>query len=113
MGRTPIHSTRPARGNVAIRRPSAEFGGGIAGIAGDVVLRRGKAADASIAAMVPMPPPDLDLPVQAAPLPYESRLQARPRTQIDLVVIHCTELPDLATAREYGERTHYAESGTG
>ena len=63
--------------------------------------------------MVPMPPPDLDLPVQAAPLPYESRLQARPRTQIDLVVIHCTELPDLATAREYGERMHYTESGTG
>ena len=29
------------------------------------------------------------------------------------MVIHCTELPDLATAREYGERVLYAESGTG
>jgi len=51
------------------------------------------------------------------PLPYESRLQARPLSQIDLVVIHCTELPDLAMAREYGERVLYPEpdapEGTG
>ena len=46
------------------------------------------------------------------PLPYESRLEHRPASQIDLVVIHCTELPDLATAREYGERELY-DSGTG
>ena len=52
-----------------------------------------------------MPPPDL--PVQHEPLPYELRLEARPRAQVDLVVIHCTELPDLATAREYGERVLY------
>ena len=38
------------------------------------------------------------------PLPYEDRLEQRPDAQVDLVVIHCTELPDLATAREYGER---------
>ena len=31
---------------------------------------------------------------------------------MDLVVIHCTELPDLATAREYGECVLHA-SGTG
>jgi N-acetylmuramoyl-L-alanine amidase len=31
---------------------------------------------------------------------------------VDLVVIHCTELPDLATARAYGERVLY-DSGTG
>ena len=37
---------------------------------------------------------------------------ARPAAQIDLVVIHCTELPDLAMAREYGERELY-DSGTG
>jgi len=30
-----------------------------------------------------------------------------------MVVIHCTELPDLATAREYGERIHYPESESG
>ena len=28
-------------------------------------------------------------------------------------MIHCTELPDLAFARQYGERVHYPESGTG
>ncbi|HET6603409.1 MAG TPA: N-acetylmuramoyl-L-alanine amidase [Xanthomonadaceae bacterium] len=54
----------------------------------------------------------LDLAIQHAPLPYEERLDTRAPSSIDLVVIHCTELPDLATAREYGERAHYA-SGTG
>ena len=47
------------------------------------------------------------------PLPYERLLDARPLAQVDLVVIHCTELPDLATAREYGERVLYPASGTG
>lgn len=51
-------------------------------------------------------------PVIAASLPYAELLEARPLSQIDLVVIHCTELPDLATAREYGERILY-DSGTG
>lgn len=46
------------------------------------------------------------------PLPYETRLEARPLSAIDLVVIHCTELPDLAMAREYGERALYG-AGTG
>ena len=46
------------------------------------------------------------------PLAYEQQLQARSIAQIDLVVIHCTELPDLATAREYGERALYL-NGTG
>ena len=44
---------------------------------------------------------------------YEERLQARPAGQIDLVVIHCTELPDLATARRFGEQMRYPESQTG
>jgi len=58
-------------------------------------------------------PADLPpLPLHAWPLPYEERLEARPLAQVDLVVIHCTELPDLATAREYGERVHY-DAGTG
>jgi len=48
-----------------------------------------------------------------APLPYEDRLDARALAQIDLVVIHCTELPDLAMAREYGERILHADSRTG
>lgn len=41
------------------------------------------------------------------PLPYQPLLATRTLSQIDLLVIHCTELPDLATAREYGERLLY------
>ena len=47
------------------------------------------------------------------PLPYIDRLGSRPLADIGLVVIHCTELPDLATARDYGERILYPQSGTG
>lgn len=61
-------------------------------------------------AMTPDLPPDPE--INAWPLPYEQRLEARPLANIDLVVIHCTELPDLALAREYGERPLY-DSGTG
>ncbi len=46
------------------------------------------------------------------PLPYVHRLDARGLTDIELAVIHCTELPDLATARGYGERIMHP-SGTG
>lgn len=55
------------------------------------------------------PPP----PIHVDPLPYVDRLQARASGQVDLVVVHCTELPDLATARRYGERVLHAQSGTG
>ena len=55
------------------------------------------------------PPPPA---VHVWPLPYEELLDQRAMAAIDLVVIHCTELPDLATAREYGERRLH-ESGTG
>lgn len=48
-----------------------------------------------------------------APLPYEARLPERAATDIDLIVLHCTELPDLAMAREYGERVLYEDRGTG
>ncbi|MCY7355162.1 MAG: N-acetylmuramoyl-L-alanine amidase [Lysobacter sp.] len=46
-------------------------------------------------------------------LPYEGRLEQRPLSQIDLVVMHCTELPDLAMARAYGELILYPETQTG
>lgn len=46
-------------------------------------------------------------------LPYQQRLDVRSLEQIDLVVIHCTELPDLAMAREFGERVQHPESETG
>ena len=55
-----------------------------------------------------MPRPAIHL----QPLPYVDALAARDAAAIDTVVLHCTELPDLATARDYGERVHYA-SGTG
>ncbi|WP_460813415.1 N-acetylmuramoyl-L-alanine amidase [Luteimonas pelagia] len=60
-------------------------------------------------ASAPMPAP----PVQVDPLPYAGRLQPRDIADIDLVVVHCTELPDLAAAREFGERIHYTGSHTG
>jgi N-acetylmuramoyl-L-alanine amidase len=55
----------------------------------------------------------IDLAIHDWPLPYEERLAERPASAIDLIVIHCTELPDLATAREYGERIRYEDSQTG
>ena len=54
-----------------------------------------------------------DLAIHDWPLPYVDALSARPRDAVTLVVIHCTELPDLTTAREYGERILYTETGTG
>src|SRR3546814_17769541 len=50
---------------------------------------------------------------KVSPLAYEDRLDARPLSQVDLVVIHCTELSDLAIAREYGERVLNIGPGTG
>ena len=60
--------------------------------------------------MLPDLPP---LPVLIEPLPYEERLEPRPLSKIDLVVIHCTEVPTLQLSREYGERILYAGSQTG
>ena len=50
--------------------------------------------------------------IQRDPLPYLDALARREPASIDTVVIHCTELPDLATARDYGERVLYP-SGAG
>lgn len=47
------------------------------------------------------------------PLPYGARLAARASSAIDLVVIHCTELPDLPMAREFGERIRHEGTQTG
>ena len=54
-----------------------------------------------------------DLTIHDWPLPYEARLAGRAPSAIDLVVIHCTELPDLAMAREFGERIRYEDTQTG
>jgi len=47
------------------------------------------------------------------PLSYVDRLDKRPIDSSEMIVIHATELPDLGTAREYGERIHYEASDTG
>jgi len=60
-----------------------------------------------------MPTVPAPLPIRVDWLPYASDLETRAITAIDLVVIHCTELPDLATARRFGEEIHYRQSGTG
>lgn len=39
-------------------------------------------------------------------LEYVSALQSRALSDVTLVVIHCTELPDLATARQYAQVVH-------
>ncbi|HET6565730.1 MAG TPA: N-acetylmuramoyl-L-alanine amidase [Xanthomonadales bacterium] len=45
--------------------------------------------------------------IRQRPLPYEQLLAHRSLDQVDLLVIHCTELPDLATARQFGEKILY------
>lgn len=50
---------------------------------------------------------------QRLPVSYEGRLAQRPLGAVDLLVIHCTELPDLQMARRYAERIQYAGSQTG
>jgi len=52
-------------------------------------------------------------PIQFRPLSYDQRLDSRTLSEIELVVLHATELPDLAMARTYGERIHYPGSETG
>jgi N-acetylmuramoyl-L-alanine amidase len=51
-------------------------------------------------------------PIRERPLPYVALLPERAATAVRLVVVHCTELPDLQTARAYGERILHP-SGTG
>ena len=46
-------------------------------------------------------------------LPYVERLEPRDVADVRLLVVHCTELPDLDTAREYGERIAHPGTRTG
>lgn len=45
-------------------------------------------------------------------LPYHARLKKRNPEKLRLIVLHCTELPTLEQAREFGERV-VLEDGTG
>ena len=51
--------------------------------------------------------------IHQRPLAYAPALALRPEPVIDLVVIHCTELPDLAMARSFAERVLYPDSASG
>ena len=53
------------------------------------------------------------LAIEDWPLPYAERLERRDPATIDLVVIHCTELPDMAMAREFGEHIRHEATRTG
>ena len=55
----------------------------------------------------------IPLAIHDQPLPYVARLDRRALSAVDLVVIHCTELPDMTMTREFGERIRYAKSQTG
>lgn len=51
--------------------------------------------------------------INQQPLSYVNRLRLREVSEIELIVVHCTELPDMKTAREYAEAIHYAGTQTG
>lgn len=55
----------------------------------------------------------MTLEILSRPLSYVDRLESRNTDCITLVVIHCTELPDLDTARVYGEKKMHVTSHTG
>ncbi len=55
----------------------------------------------------------MNLKIIQRPLSYVQRLDGRSTDQISLLVIHCTELPDLASARQWGEKVVHTESQTG
>jgi len=52
------------------------------------------------------------MPIAHTPLPYVAKLTLREISDIRLVVVHCTELPSLELARQFGEQAAYL-SGTG
>lgn len=55
----------------------------------------------------------MKLEILQRPLSYTQRLERRRVEDIHLVVIHCTELPDLDMARQWGEKILHPQSRTG
>jgi len=55
----------------------------------------------------------VNLKTRQHPLHYAQRLDSRCTDDISLAVIHCTELPDMAEARVYGDKVHYPDKQTG
>ena len=60
-----------------------------------------------------MPQRSVTIKILQRPLHYVERLESRGTDDISLVVIHCTELPDMAMARTWGEKELYPDSNTG
>lgn len=54
-----------------------------------------------------------DTPWAVRPLPYIQGLEARSVGEINVAIVHATELPTLQQAREYAEKIHYPASRTG
>lgn len=52
-------------------------------------------------------------PIKKHWLPYVDLLERRCVDEINLIVIHCTELPDLTMARAWGEKVRHTQSNTG
>jgi len=59
------------------------------------------------------PLPQAALSIHERPLRYVERLDRRSLSQIDLLIVHATELPTLEMARNFGEKIRYASSGSG
>ena len=60
-----------------------------------------------------MPQRTVTLTIPQRPLHYAQRLDSRCVDDIELAVIHCTELPDMTMARIWGEKQRYPGSKTG
>ena len=60
-----------------------------------------------------MPQRPVNPDIRQNPLSYAQRLESRCTDDIKLLVIHCTELPDMPMARTWGEKTLYPETRTG
>jgi N-acetylmuramoyl-L-alanine amidase len=54
-----------------------------------------------------------DLQITEHLLSYNDRLEKRDTEKLDLIVLHCTELPTIQMAREFGERIVLPETQTG
>ena len=55
----------------------------------------------------------MGLKIPQRPLPYVQSLESRNTDSIRLVVVHCTELPDMAMARVWGKKIIHPQSQTG
>lgn len=60
-----------------------------------------------------MPQRSVKQDIYQNPISYTNRLESRFVEYIKLIVVHCTELPDMQMARLWGEKILHSESQTG